>query len=107
MQHLSATDRQRHMEQELTNQFFQRTVFADDLKQFGFEVGGGEYQDFHFSLPVDHTIHFTMKIYVLRENVYTQVWDIETEPACRLIMYQNNHQIVAEKDFYFETALSI
>lgn len=47
-----------------------------------------------------------MRVFVLRNNVYSQIQNIENEAALHVIVYENNHRIVAEKSLFFSDVIS-
>lgn len=58
-------------------------------------------------MPTDHKVLFLMSVYVLKDNAYTRVQNVEDEPAIYLVVYENNHRIVVEKSFYFNAGIAI
>lgn len=54
---------------------------------------------------VDTEIAVRFQIYVLENNAYTFVRDIENVKPLRVYVYENNDRIVAQAEFYYERAL--
>lgn len=82
---MSMTDRQRVTERTEMVEFYKSDT--SDLKhQFAFEVTN-DFEEFHFHLPTDHVVFFLTHIYVLKNNAYIQIPNIEVEPALHLVVY--------------------
>jgi hypothetical protein len=53
----------------------------------------------------DREMSFKMMIYTLENNAYGVIKDIDTAGALKVYVYEDNSQIVAQAEFYFEKVL--
>lgn len=57
------------------------------------------------SLPSDQRVFLFVKVYVVKDNVYSEIEDVEKDSPVRVEVFENNVRLVAQKDAYFEGAM--
>lgn len=50
-------------------------------------------------------MYMRFMVYVLKDNAYTLVRDIERTKSIRVYVYEDNSRIVAQSEFYFENVV--
>lgn len=44
---------------------------------------------------------------MIKDNQYQIIEDVDKHPALHVLIYENNHKVVADQIFYFENAITV
>jgi hypothetical protein len=61
--------------------------------------------EFRINPTIDHMVIINMVVYVLDNNVYGLIKDLESASPLKVYVYEDNIRIISIGEFYFEKAL--
>ena len=86
------------------NNLKEMTRMRERNKDFIFETVS-QMSEFVLNIPEGQKVGMNIKIYVIDENQYRQIKDVERQAPLRIFIYENNNRIVIQETLYFEGAL--